>query len=129
MAIFSTYGPGLGVDEKTALRISSAFGGGMARMGETCGAVTGAFMVIGLLNHTKPGDTKEMVKEKIYACVHDFVDEFKSRNKSIKCKDLLSCDLSTPEGKKILKEKKLLDTVCVKFVRDSAEIIEKILNK
>ena len=47
-ALLSTYGVQFGLNREVALRISEAFGGGMGRMGETCGAVTGAFMVIGL---------------------------------------------------------------------------------
>ena len=102
--------------------------GAFKRVG-ICGAVTGAFMIIGLLKHAKPGDTNEIIKEKLYGCVHDFVDEFKLRNKSIKCKDLLGYDLSTPEGQKIFHEKNLINTVCVKYVQDAAEIIEKLLKK
>ena len=129
IAIFSTYGPEFGVDEKAALRIASAFGGGMARMGETCGAVTGAFMVLGLLNHAQPGDGREEIKERLYGCVHDFVNKFKLKNKSIKCKELLDCDLSTPEGKKMFHEKNLINKNCVKYVQDAAEILENLINK
>jgi len=58
-AILSTYGSELGLDESLAKRIASGFGGGMARMGETCGPVTGAFMVIGLnLNVAKNVEQK-----------------------------------------------------------------------
>ncbi|MHC4258915.1 MAG: C-GCAxxG-C-C family protein, partial [Planctomycetota bacterium] len=46
-AVFSVYSEQMGLDNKTAAKIASGFGGGM-RMGETCGVVTGAFMVIGL---------------------------------------------------------------------------------
>ena len=127
MAIFSTYGPEFGIDEKTASRTASAFGGGMARMGETCGAVTGAFMVLGMANKIKPGASSEETKEKLYGRVHDFVNEFKARNKSIKCKAILGCDLSTPEGQKTFKEKNLINTACVKFVQDAAEILENML--
>jgi C_GCAxxG_C_C family probable redox protein len=44
-AVLSAFGPGLGLDRPTALRVAAAFGGGMARMGQTCGAVSGALMV------------------------------------------------------------------------------------
>jgi len=125
-ALLSTYGPQLGLNHELALKVSVAFGGGMARMGETCGAVTGAFMVIGL----KYGKTKfedEQAKEKTYSLVKEFVDRFKSRNGSIVCRELLGYDISTPEGMKLIKEKKLTTTLCPKFVQDAAEIIEQIL--
>jgi len=125
-AILSTYGEQFGLNREMALKVSGAFGGGMGRMGETCGAVTGAFMVIGL----KYGKTKvedEQTKERAYNLVKEFVDKFRSRNGSIVCRELLGCDISTPDGMKIIGEKKLIATLCPKFVHDAAEIIEQIL--
>ena len=125
-AILSTYSPELGIDRKTALKVSGSFGGGMAQMAETCGAVTGAFMVIGL-KHGKTEAKDDKAKEKTYGLVKEFCAKFKARNKSIVCRELLGCDISTPEGRKYFKDKKLIVKVCPKFVRDAAEIIEEIL--
>lgn len=125
-ALVATYGTQFGLDREMALKISGAFGVGMGRIGETCGAVTGAFMVIGL----KYGKTRvedEQTKEKAYTLVKRFVDRFKSRNGSIICRELLGCDISTPAGMKLAKEKRLIANVCPKFVRDGAEILEQIL--
>jgi C_GCAxxG_C_C family probable redox protein len=125
-AILAAYGPQFGLDRETALRVAGAFGAGIARMGKTCGAVTGAIMVIGL----KYGKTKaddDAARERTYAVVGEFMDRFISRNRSSTCKDLLGHDLSTPEGRTAVKEKKLADTLCPKFVRDAAEILEEIL--
>jgi C_GCAxxG_C_C family probable redox protein len=126
-AILSTYGPELGLEKEIALKVAGAFGGGMARMGEVCGAVTGAFMVIGL-KHGKIKVEDEEAKEKTYLIVREFVERFKSRNGSIKCRELLGYDISTLEGIKLIKEKKLFYTICVKYVRDAAEIIEELLH-
>jgi len=52
--VLSTYGTRSGLDRETGLKVAGAFGAGMARMGETCGAVTGAFMVIGLTAKREP---------------------------------------------------------------------------
>ena len=125
-ALLSTYGAQFGLNREMALKVSGAFGGGMGRMAETCGAVTGASMVIGL----KYGMTRvedEQTKEKAYSLVKEFVDKFKSRNGSIICRELLGCDISTPKGMALAKEKKLIATLCPKFVQDAAEIIEQIL--
>ncbi len=125
-AIFSTYATQLGINREIALKIAGAFGGGMGHMGETCGAVTGAFMVIGLkYGRTIAGDRQS--QEKTDSLVNEFVNRFKVRNGSIVCKELLGCDLSTPEGMNMAKEKNLRDTLCTKFVQDAAEIIEQIL--
>ena len=125
-AMLSTYGPQFGLNHELALKVSGAFGGGMARMGETCGAVTGAFMVIGL-EHGKTKNEDEQAKERAYSLIREFVDRFKSRNGSIVCRELLGYDISTPEGMKLIREKKLTTTLCPKFVQDAAEIIEQIL--
>jgi C_GCAxxG_C_C family probable redox protein len=125
-AIFSTYGEKMGLDREISLRVSGAFGGGMGRMGEICGAVSGALMVIGL----KYGKTKaedEETKEKCYSLVREFVSKFKERNGSILCRELLGYDINTPEGLELIKKENLFSTRCPKFVRDSAEIIEQIL--
>jgi C_GCAxxG_C_C family probable redox protein len=115
-----------GLDREVALKIGGAFGGGMARMGETCGAVTGAFMVIGLkYGKTKAGDEK--AHEKTYERAQEFVRQFKTRNRFIFCRDLLGHDLGTSEGRKVVKEKKLATTLCPKFVQDAVEIIEELL--
>ena len=125
-AILSTYSPELGIDRKTALKVSGSFGGGMAGMADTCGCVTGAFMVIGL-KYGKTQAKAEQAKKKTYGLVKDFCTKFKARNKSIVCRELLGCDISTPEGRKHFKDKKLIVKVCPKLVRDAAEIIEEIL--
>ena len=125
-AILSTYGKELGLDKNTALKLSGTFGGGMAGMAETCGAVTGAFMIIGLkYGKTKPKD--EGSKRKAYALVKDFVRKFKAKHGSIVCRELAGYDISTPKGMQAFKNKNLIDTLCPKFVQHAAEILEEIL--
>lgn len=98
----------------------------MARTGETCGAVTGAMMVIGL-RHAKVRPDDDASRELAYALAHEFMDAFRERNGSLLCRELLGVDVSTPEGMKEIREKDLFATVCPKFVRDAAEIVEEIL--
>jgi C_GCAxxG_C_C family probable redox protein len=125
-AVLTAYAGQFDMDRETALKVSAAFGGGMGRMGEICGAVTGAFMVIGLkYGRTMVQDAKS--HEKTNRLVREFVDRFKSRNGSIVCRELLGCDLSTQAGQKVFVDKKLRDTLCTKFVRDAAEIVQQLL--
>lgn len=125
-AVLTAYAGQFGMDRETALRVSAAFGGGMGRMGEICGAVTGAFMVIGLkYGRTAVQDTT--LHEKTNRLVKEFVKRFKSGNSSIVCRELLGCDLSTPDGLKTFADKKLRDTVCTKLVSDAAEIVGQLL--
>lgn len=124
-ALLSVYAPDLGMARDTAFRIATAFGGGMGRMGETCGAVTGAFMVVGLKYGRDKADDKQS-KERTYELVKEFVNRFVSRHGSILCRELLGCDLSTPEGRQFAKDHKLVESVCPQYVRTAAEIIEEI---
>ena len=125
-AVLAAYAEDLGLDRETALKIASPFGAGMARMGETCGAVTGAFMAIGLkYGRTRSDD--EAAKEKTYELMHEFVKRFKERNTSILCNVLLGFDISTPEGRERAAEKDTHANVCPKYVQDAAEILEDLL--
>ena len=125
-AVFSTYCSELGLDKEMGLRIAGSFGAGMGFIGETCGAVTGAFMLIGL-KHGKVNSEDNAAKEKTYSLVQEFTKRFIVLNNSVKCKELLAYDISIPEEMSIVKEKQLFSTICPKFVKDSSEIIEELL--
>lgn len=126
-AILSVYGEQFGLNRETALKLACGFGGGM-RMAETCGAVTGAFMVIGL-KHGQASPQDKQSKEKTYRLVREFTDKFESRNGSVLCRELLGCDISTPQGMKAAQQKDLFNTLCPKMVRDATEILEEMLFK
>jgi C_GCAxxG_C_C family probable redox protein len=119
-AIFSTYSEDLGIDRSTAMKISAGFGGGMGRMAGTCGAVTGAFMILGL----RLGGEDAEARERAYQAVQEFAKRFESRHDSLVCKELMDCDISTPEGIQAMKEQKLRSNICAGLVRDAAEILE-----
>ena len=125
-AVLAAYGEQFDLKQELALRVAGAFGGGMGRMGETCGAVTGAIMVLGMkFGSTTAGDLK--ARENAYAVVREFVHRFKGRNVSVLCRDLLDCDISTPEGMKRAKEEGLIKQTCPKFVKDAAEILDQLI--
>jgi len=125
-AVFAAYAVELGLDRETALKVAQSFGGGMGLMGETCGAVTGAFLVIGLKYGRVRVDDDES-KRKTYDLVREFTKRFKARNDTVLCRELLGCNIGTPRGKRYAEEKGLTVTICPKFVRDAAEILEDIL--
>lgn len=125
-AILLTYGGLLGLARESALRLGTGFGGGMARHGEVCGAVTGAIMVISI----KYGMTKkhdEDARDKTYELVTEFTTKFKEKHKDIICKEILGCDLTTEEGREQAKKEDRFNTLCPEFVRTAAEILEEIL--
>ena len=122
-AVLATLGPAAGLAESDCLRIAAPFGAGLGRLGETCGAVSGALMVLGL---RYGGETTRdpNAKTALYDRVRDFVARFKARNQTIVCRELLGCDLITPEGRQQAQERNLHKTLCVKYVCDAAEILE-----
>ena len=123
-SVLAVFAQDHGLDLEKALRLAGSFGGGMARMGETCGAVTGAMMVLGL-RHGMVQKEDPQAKEKNYAEVMKFVEEFKSRNRSIKCRDLLGFDLGAVEGRKKAHDQNLFATICPRMVTEAVEILEK----
>ena len=121
-AILSTYGPAYGLTREQALAIGSSFSGGMA-MAETCGAVTGAFMVLGM-DRSGPTSAELAGRAEAKAAVLKFTGEFKARNGTVVCRDLLKCDISTSEGLANARKRGLFATLCPKFVQDAAEILD-----
>lgn len=125
-AVFSTYTAEFGLDYETSLKIACPFGGGMGRMGETCGAVTGAFMVIGLkYGGVNPDD--KISRDKTTALVNEFANQFKQRNGTLLCHELLDFEKGDLNGLDSAKEKGLASTVCPGLVKHAVEILEKIL--
>ena len=124
-AVLGTYCERFGLDTKQAYKISSGFGGGM-HLDQTCGAVTGAFMVIGLKYGRTRADDVE-AKMKTAATVVEFAKRFKARHGSIACTELLGCNISTQEGFEEAKKKDLFKQVCPQYVISAAEILDEML--
>jgi C_GCAxxG_C_C family probable redox protein len=125
-SIFGTYAPYYGLDRDIALKIATGFGGGMGRSQRTCGAVTGAYMVIGL----KYGMGKKYdaeAKDKTYQMVNAFSKQFQEKNDSMICKEIIGCDINTQEGIEFFDQNELLEKKCFQCVRSAAEILEDIL--
>lgn len=125
-ALLATFSEQFGLDKRIALKLADAFGAGIGGLGETCGAVTGAIMVLGL-KYGREAPDDDRAKEKTRELVKKFVAEFKSRHHAIICKELLECDISTAKGMQSAEEKGVFESRCPNFVRDAAGIIEKLL--
>jgi C_GCAxxG_C_C family probable redox protein len=98
----------------------------MGRMGGTCGAVTGAFMVLGLkYGNVTPDD--QAAKDRLQALIEEFTRQFRARHRSLVCKELLGCDIGAPGGLAWARSNNLFKTRCVKYVEDAAAILEGML--
>ncbi|MBC8471508.1 MAG: C_GCAxxG_C_C family protein [Planctomycetes bacterium] len=126
-AVVGSYSEQFGLDCDKAAKVATGFGGGM-RMGGTCGAVTGAFMVLGLKYGNSTAKDKEG-KAKTYKKIEEYTNRFKTLNSSVACRELLGCDISTPEGMKEAQDKGLFSSICPRMVQDAAEILEEMLNE
>ena len=124
-AVVTSYSENMNFDSNLALSISCGFGGGMGKLQETCGAVTGSFMVLGIYNCKKFSENKER-KEATYSMVQKFSERFKHINSSTDCISLLKCDLKTEEGNRYAKENDLFGTICEKCISDSIRIISEL---
>jgi C_GCAxxG_C_C family probable redox protein len=122
-AVFSTFAKHYGLDEQTALKISAAFGAGMARRGDTCGAVTGALMALGLARL----GTQAEDKERNYQLAQEFMRSFSGKHGSLLCRELIGCDLGTPDGRQQAQDSGITKTLCPMLVREAVEILQHLL--
>lgn len=121
-SVLLSYAREINLEEKTALRIALGFGGGMG-MGEVCGAVTGAYMVLGLKAQTE-NKTYQEIKAETKAAVKKFNELFIAKHGSLTCRKLLGVDISTPEGAAMAEDKDLFDEVCSQLVASATDILE-----
>lgn len=124
-SVINAFVEDLGIERSTALKLALGFGGGMGHTGGTCGAVTAAYMVLGL-KQTFNADYPKQNRDKVYELVQEFNKRFVKKNGSINCTELLGCDLSTPEGGTAAKDKGLSAKLCPKFVHNAVEIVEEM---
>jgi C_GCAxxG_C_C family probable redox protein len=125
-AVLKTYCTQYGLDKDKALKIATGFGGGMGGLGRTCGAVTGAYMVIGL-RHGMGVNENIKAKGKTAQLVREFTNIFEKKNGSVICKELLDSEIDIPEDKENSDEDELVDRRCLGYVKNSVEILEALL--
>ncbi len=125
-SIFASYAPELGIPESLALKVAAPFGSGM-RKTEVCGCCSGALMVIGSkYGYTDPTDKAQRTQNNELTA--RFLEEFAKIYGSCRCRDLLNCDISKPDGLAYARENKLFTTLCPKLVASAVEILEKIMS-
>ena len=128
-AVFSAFCDVTGMDEKTALMLSSSFGGGMGRLREVCGACSGAFMAAGIMyGYCDPKD--DAAKKEHYALIQEIAKRFKEKNNTIICRELIegiakdTLPAPTPRTEEFYKVRP-----CLRFVMDAADILDEIIEE
>ena len=119
----------LTIDLDTALKIASPFGGGMGRLREVCGSISGMFMVLGFIKgYHEPGNYEG--KKELYEHVQELARRYEEVNGSIICRDLLGLSVkkeeATPEKRT---EEYYKKRPCAEKIGSAAEILEQYLNE
>lgn len=129
-AVLLAFCEDFGLEKETALKISEPFGGGMGRMREVCGTVTGMFMVIGLAmgnDNSKDNTTKKNV----YKSVQELAAKFKEDNGSIICRELLGLQKANKES--FVPSERTTEYYkkrpCPELCKYAADILEEYLKK
>ena len=127
-AVLGVFCEELGLDFESAMKLASSFGGGMGRMREVCGTVSGMFMAAGLAFASASDSPVE--KGEHYKRIQELAKRFKDKNGSIICRELLqgieSSTAPTPSERNQNYYKK---RPCVELVGDSVEIFEEFLKE
>ena len=124
-SVFAAFHEEMGMDEKTALKISSAFGGGLGRLREVCGAVSGMFMVLSCLyGYDDPNAGAE--KKQLYARVQELAGKFRDINGSIICRELLDNPPSDPNPSPRTAQY-YAQRPCVRMVMTAADLLDEFI--
>jgi len=127
-SVLYAYGPELGLDGETSLRVATGLGAGMGRRGEICGAVTGGILALGL-KYGRGARQDWSATEETYRKTLDLMERFEQRHGSCVCRVLLDgCDLRTEEGQQHFKERDLLHKTCMGCVQSVVEIVAQIVD-
>ncbi len=127
-SILYAFGPDLGLEGETALKVATGLGGGMGGRGEVCGAVTGGILALGL-KYGRGERAEKSVAQQAYQKTGELMAAFERVQGSCMCRTLLGgCDLRTPEGMQRFREQDLHHRVCVPCVRTVGEILAGMLD-
>ena len=126
-SVLSTFADDLEMPVNLSLKLASPFGSGIAYLQDTCGAVTGSLMAIGLKFGKGENDTEEK-KTHAYKVSQQFIAEFKKIHGTTCCRQLMNgYDMSSPEGMAEIMKDDLFRINCVRYIRDAVTITEKLL--
>lgn len=126
-SVFAAFAERIGIDHDTAIRIAGPFGGGIGGMGRTCGALTGAVMVIGYLyGRTNPQDLEK--KQENNTRVQKLIETMEARSGSTICREILNgYDISHPEQRELARQEGLFESGCERVVQNAAALLEELL--
>lgn len=130
-AVVLTFADITGFGGEQALKLCASFGGGMGRLREVCGAVSGMFIVEGLLEGYFDPTSKDAQKQKAehYARIQELAKRFREKNASIVCRDILGARATTSPTPEARTPNYYKTRPCAKMCGDAAEILEGFLKE
>jgi C_GCAxxG_C_C family probable redox protein len=123
--VLTAFASEFGLPDEIALKLAAPFGGGMARTGRICGAVSGGLMALGL----KFGFTTPEGRDATYALTREFMGRFESLHGALDCSTLLGFKILTPADRERAGQAGVFEEICPRLVRDSAKIVQELLVK
>jgi C_GCAxxG_C_C family probable redox protein len=125
--VLAAYAPELGMDKDLAARAGRGMAGGIGTLGNVCGAVSGAALVIGLKTTNENNIHNMEAGYKTMEAVKEFVARFEKQHSSIKCRELIGYDISTREkSEAAMKDNAFAN--CPKFIESAVTILDDILS-
>ncbi len=102
-------------------KIATGFGGGIGRCGSVCGALTGGVMAISVLYGTNEPSVEKRLQA--YELSRKFYEQFRKRNKSVFCKELIGYTLSNPDEREKARKDNVFQKKCIKYVKNAVMIL------
>ncbi|MCK9422349.1 MAG: C-GCAxxG-C-C family protein [Bacteroidales bacterium] len=102
-SILGSFGPDFDLNMEMVLKLGAGLSGGLAFHGETCGAVIGACIILGLVNGSND-PSNDLAEQTTYISVKEFLSDFKKKFGTTGCNKLFNTDVSTPEGFELAQE-------------------------
>ncbi len=123
-AMAVAFGRDCGLDKKTAMNLGRAFGGGMGQSGSTCGAITGAIMVLGF---SRRGAKESKARSQANDATRELLDRFVENRGALACRKLLDKEGLADAEWLCAKGKGKFRPVCTEIVKETAEILDDLL--
>jgi C_GCAxxG_C_C family probable redox protein len=125
-SVFAACAASEGLSEAQRLALAAPFGGGIARQGEICGALTGALLALGEAAGEAMAADPVAGRNALYEQAQKLTADFRSAHGAILCRDLTGCILNTEAGQLSYKERELHKNLCREIVVSAAESVDKI---
>ncbi|MBN1767864.1 MAG: C_GCAxxG_C_C family protein [Prolixibacteraceae bacterium] len=125
-SVLAAFAPNLGLSVDDSLKVACAFGAGMGRTQQTCGAVTGALMALGLKYGKGINDNNEK-KEQTFAMTKILIDKFAQIHGSVNCRELLDgLNMNISDELECIQKEKMFETRCPNYVATAAQLVEQL---